>query len=66
MGAQQSGKGEWARTAALTAAVAAWQIYERATAVEAPSQTLRLLQIFLLACATISCTGSLIMLARQD
>ncbi len=54
------------RSAALTAAVAAWQIYEMATAPEAVSQALRLVQIFLLACATISCVGSTIMLARQD
>ena len=66
MGAQQSGKGKWARTAALTAAVAAWQIYEMATATEAVSQALRLVQIFLLACAGVSCAGSLIMLARED
>jgi len=66
MGAQQSGKGKWVRTAALAAAVAAWQIYEMVTAVEAPSQALRLLQIFLLACAGVSCVGSLIMLARPD
>jgi hypothetical protein len=66
MGAQQSGKGKWARTAVLTAAVAAWLIYDMATAVEAPSQALWLLQIFLLACAGVSCAGSLIMLARDD
>ena len=66
MSAQQSGKGKWVRTAALTAVVAAWQIYEMATATEAVSQALRLVQIFLLACATISCAGSLIMLTRQD
>ena len=64
MSAKQSGKGKWARWAALTAAVAAWQIYEMATAVEAPSQALRLVQIFLLACVAISCVGSLIMLTR--
>jgi hypothetical protein len=37
-----------------------------APAIEAVSQTLRLVQIFLLTCATILCVGSLIMLARQD
>jgi hypothetical protein len=66
MSARQSGKGKWVRTAVLTAAVAAWQIYDMATATEAPSQALRLLQIFLLACAGVACIGSLIMLARQD
>lgn len=66
MGAQQSGKGKWVQTAVLSAAVAAWQTYSMATAVEAPSQALRLTQIFLLACAAISCAGSLIMLTRQD
>jgi hypothetical protein len=66
MGAPQSGKGKWVRAAVLSAAVAALQIYNMATAIEQPSQAFRLLQIFLLACAAIACAGSLIMLARQD
>jgi integral membrane sensor domain MASE1 len=54
------------RTAVLTAAVFAWQIYDMATAAEAPSQALKLLQLFLLACAGIACVGSLVMLARRE
>ncbi len=64
MSAAPNGKGRWVRTAALTAAVAARQIYEMATATEAPSQAL-LLQYFLLAPASIACVGSLVMLASQ-
>jgi hypothetical protein len=66
MSAPKVGKGRWVRTAVLTAAVCAWQIYNKATAVEAPLQALKLLQLFLPACAGIACLGSLVMLARPD
>ncbi len=48
----------WLRTALLTAAVAAWQIYDMATAVEAPSRALQALQYSLLTLALVSCIGS--------
>jgi hypothetical protein len=66
MPAQSRSKAYWGRTAVLTAAVAAWQIYDMSTAVEAPRQALMLLQYFLLACALIGCVGSLVMLTREN
>jgi hypothetical protein len=65
MPAQPRTKAYWGRTAAITAAVAAWQIYDMSTAVEAPRQALMLLQYFLLVCALIGCVGSLVMLTRE-
>lgn len=66
MSAAANSKGRWVRTALLTAAVAAWQIYDMATATEAPRQSLLLLQYFLLTLALIACVGSLVMLARES
>lgn len=39
----------WGRWIVISAAVAAWSIYDMATATEAPSQTLALMQYVLLA-----------------
>jgi hypothetical protein len=64
--APKAAKGRWVRTAVLTAAVCAWRNYDMATATEAPSQAMKLLQLFLLACAGIACLGSRVMLARPD
>jgi hypothetical protein len=66
MPAQPRTKAYWGRTAAITAAVAVWQIYDMSTAVETPRQALMLLQYFLLACALIGCAGSLVMLTRDN
>ena len=65
MRAQPYSKGKWARTAVLTAAVAAWQIYDMSTATEAPRQALLIMQYILLALALIGLAGSLVMLASQ-
>jgi hypothetical protein len=65
MPAQPKSKAYWVRTAILTAVVAVWQIYDMSTAVETPRQALMLLQYFLLACASIGCVGSLVMLTRE-
>lgn len=46
------------RTALLSAAVAAWQIYEIATAVEVPSTAVRVLHYTLLTMALAACIGS--------
>lgn len=51
--------------ALLTAACVAWQIYEMATAVEAPSTALRVLQISLLGLAGFACVGSTVMYVRS-
>jgi hypothetical protein len=66
MRTQPNTKAHWGRTAAITAAVAAWQIYDMSTAVETPRQALMLMQYFLLVCALIGSAGSLIMLTRES
>jgi hypothetical protein len=66
MPTQPKTKAQWGRTAAITAAVAVWQIYDMTTAVETPRQALMLMQYFLLACALIGCVGSLVMLTRES
>ena len=42
-----------------------WLLYEMATATEAPSRALAILQYGLLACARIGLVGSLVMLASE-
>lgn len=50
------------RLALVSAAVAAWLIYDMATASEAPSRALATLQYALLACALIGLVGSVVKL----
>jgi hypothetical protein len=47
------------------AASSAWLIYNMATATEAPSQAVVILQYGLLACALLGLAGSLVMYASQ-
>ena len=51
-------KKNWGGLVLLTAACAAWQIYEMATEVEAPSQAVAALHYFALALAMIGFAGS--------
>lgn len=50
----------WGKMALLNAACASWLIYDMATATEAPSRALALLQYFLLALSSIALAGSVI------
>ena len=49
----------------LMGVVTAWIIFDMATAVEAPSRALQVMQYFLLACALIGLVGTGIQLAAQ-
>jgi hypothetical protein len=60
---QTRGK-NWGVQAALCAGVVVWQIYEMATATEAPGQALALLQYSLLGCGAVGFIGALVMLAK--
>ena len=51
-------KKNWGGMALLTAACAAWQIYDMATEVEAPSQAVAALHYFALVLALIGFVGS--------
>ena len=52
--------------AALCGAIVVWQIYEMASATEAPSQALALLNYFLLSCGLVGGVGALVMMARGN
>ncbi len=49
----------------MTAAAAAWQIYDLATAIEAPRQAVMIMQYVFLTGALIGLAGSLVKLASQ-
>ena len=49
----------------LMAVVAAWIIYDKASATEAPSRALQVMEYFLLACALVGLVGTAIQLAAQ-
>jgi hypothetical protein len=53
------------RTALISGAVSCWLIYDMATASEAPSQGVMILQYGLLALSLIGLIGSVIMLANR-
>lgn len=54
----------WGLQVALCTGVVAWQVYELASATEAPSTALLALQYFLIACGLVGGVGGLIMMAR--
>lgn len=56
----EDGSGKWAKSALISAATAAWLIYDMATATEMPRQAVAALQYFLLACALIGLGGSVV------
>jgi hypothetical protein len=56
---------KWPKVMLMSAATAAWLIYDMATATEAPRQALAILQYGLLACALFGLAGSLVMAARK-
>ncbi|MBR0753793.1 hypothetical protein JQ604_16530 [Bradyrhizobium jicamae] len=54
---------KWPKTMLISGVTSAVLIYQMATATEAPSQGLAVLQYFLLACALIGLMGAIAMLA---
>jgi hypothetical protein len=56
----------WGLQVALCAGVVVWQVYELATATEAPSTALLALQYILIACGLVGGVGGLIMMARTS
>jgi hypothetical protein len=54
----------WGLQVALCAGVVAWQVYDLATATEAPSSALLALQYVLIACGLIGGVGGLVMMMR--
>jgi hypothetical protein len=56
----------WGFQVALCAGVLAWQIYDVATATEAPPQALMLLQWLAIGLAFLGLVGGLVMLARGN
>jgi hypothetical protein len=49
----------------MMAVVGAWIVYDMATATEAPSQGVEILQYVLLACLLVGLVGSFVQLAAQ-
>ena len=71
MSDHQNGTGQrketnWGVMALMTGATSAWLIYDMASASEAPSRALMLLQNILLACALIGLAGALFKLMSQN
>ena len=56
--------GYWGKMALLNTACASWLIYDMATATEAPSRALALLQYFLLALSSTALVGSVVYFFR--
>ena len=54
------------RTALLSAGIVVWQMYELASATEAPSQSVLTLHYVLLALGAISLAGSLVVYLRAE
>jgi hypothetical protein len=57
----QDHSGRWTKSALISAATAAWLIYDMSTATEVPRQAVAIMQYFLLALALIGLGGSLVM-----
>jgi hypothetical protein len=58
--------GKWPKTSLMSAATAAWLVYDMATATEAPRQAVAILQYCLPAGALIGLVGSLAMAASDN
>jgi hypothetical protein len=57
---------KWAKLMLMSGITSAWLLYEMATAAEAPSRALAILQYGLLAGALTGLVGSLVMLASEN
>ena len=56
---------KWPKVMLMSGVTSAWLLYDMATATEAPSPALAVLQYGLLACALVGLVGSLVMLASE-
>jgi hypothetical protein len=56
---------KWPKVMLMSGITSAWLLYDMATATEAPSRALSILQYGLLACALVGLVGSLVMLATE-
>ena len=56
---------KWPKLTLMSGITSVWLLYEMATATEAPSRALAILQYGLLACALIGLVGWLVMLASE-
>ena len=56
---------KWPKVMLMSAATAAWLVYDMASATEAPRQGVAVLQYGLLAAALIGLVGSLVMAASE-
>ena len=56
---------KWPKLVLMSGITSAWLLYEMATAAEAPSRALAILQYGLLACALVGLVGSLVMWASE-
>jgi hypothetical protein len=56
---------KWPKVTLMSGITSAWLLYDMATATEAPSRGLAVLQYGLLACALVGLIGSLAMLASE-
>ena len=57
---------KWPKLMLMSGITSAWLLYEMATATEAPSRALAILQYGLLGGALIGLVGSLVMLASEN
>jgi hypothetical protein len=58
--------GKWRKVMLMSAAMAAWLVYDMASATETPRQGVAILQYCLPACALIGLVGSLVMAAWKN
>jgi hypothetical protein len=59
------GGSRWIKFILMSGVVIAWQIYDLATATEAPSQALLIMNYLLIALAGFSFVGSIVMLVKE-
>ena len=66
MSAPHSGKSGWARTALIGAALVGWQLYELASAAEAPSRAVLTLHYIFFACGLLAVGGALVAYLKSE
>jgi len=64
--APSSGKSQWTRMALIGAALVAWQLYELASATEAPSRAVLTLHYIFLSCGLISVGAALVAYLKSE
>lgn len=66
MGAPITSKSNWTRTALLGAILVGWQLYELASATEAPSRAVLALHYIFLACGLLAVGGALVAYLKSE